>query len=483
MLAAASLIFCALAGWLSLLFLTGSLIANFWIVGWIGKMRAGTSARRLTVAAAIAANLLPLLAFRLVRHWGLLGSGGVAVPIGLGFYTLQQITYLIDSQRADTPRLNFIRYVAYMSFFGQLPAGPIASFARMAPQIVRLGVERVHWLTIARGLTLVLAGTIKKVWLADYLARNVDAVFLGATVGDVTPLEAWTAAWGFLMQLYFDFSGYSDVAIGLGLCFGLVLPINFNSPLKAATPGQYVMRWHISLMMFVRDYVFQPLFSIARRLPIQPTSRRYTTAWALATLGAYFAVAAWHTLAPLALAQGLCVAAAVVGLQLLRQRTHRPRRPEPTVFSTVRQVTGRVLLLLAASVAAIFLRASGDLRFMPIFAALFDVSEVSSLLYNGGLYIVSFFGAAPDLQGIILFPNARIPGFQTLAQLALMSMIVLAAPNTMQIFGLIEAPQLSRSVRWRPSLLWGFATFVLLVLAVVGTTQSVQRYAFLYAKY
>jgi D-alanyl-lipoteichoic acid acyltransferase DltB (MBOAT superfamily) len=480
LLALASFLFGALAGWLSLAFLAVSVAGNFAAAGAIRRMPEASAARHLLLSVAIIANLAPLAGFKLAEqgYWPfggqvLPGAAHWAIPLGLAFYTLQQIGFLVEVQRPDAPRLGFIRYAAWASFFGQLPAGPIGAYKRMAGQYARLGRERVAPALLARGLTLVLAGIVKKTWLADPLARKVDAVFLGASVSGVTPLEAWTAAWGFLLQLYFDFSAYSDIAIGVGLCFGLALPINFNSPLKAASPGQYVMRWHMSLMMFVRDHVFEPLFRIARRLPIRPTARRYAIAWAVATLGAFLAVAAWHTLAPFVLLEGLGVAALIVVLQFARQRAGRVRAPPSPAMRRIRTAAGHLLLLLGASLTALFLRPGDQGELQNILPALFDLRSLATLV--GDLV------AHPD--AVQLYPDARLPGLWTIFMLAAASVIVLACPNTMEMFGIAGARPLDGPLRWRPTALWGWLTILLLLLAMMGMTRPVQPYAFIYARF
>ena len=479
-LALASFLFAALAGWVSLAFLAVSVAGNYLAAGAIRRMPEGSAARRLLLACAIVANLAPLALFKLAGQgqWpfedqALPGAAHWAIPLGLAFYTLQQIGFLVEVQRPGAPRLGFVRYAAWASFFGQLPAGPITAYRRMADQYARLGRDRPASALLARGLTLALAGIVKKTWLADPLARKVDAVFLGASVGGVTPLEAWTAAWGFLLQLYFDFSAYSDVAIGAGLCFGLALPINFNSPLKAASPGQYVQRWHMSLMAFVRDHVFEPLFRVARRLPIRPTARRYAIAWALATLGAYLAVAAWHTLAPFVLLEGLAVAALIVVLQFARQRTGRAGAPGSPALRRIRTAAGHVLLLAGASLTALFLRPGDQGQLHHILPALFDLRALAA--FAGDL--IAHPGA------VQLYPDARLPGPWTISMLAAASAIALACPNTMEMFGIAGAPPLDGPLRWRPTALWGWLTILLLLLAVMGMTRPVQPYAFIYARF
>lgn len=461
-LVAASVIFCLLAGPAALAFLMASILGNLAAVAVIRRMTPGSAARKLVVAGAIIANLTPLVAFKVTQQFL-----PVALPLGLAFYTLQQITFLIDAQKPGVERLGLLRHAAWGSFFGQLPAGPIGAYGRMAPQFARLGFTAPSGADIARGGALVLAGIVKKTWLADPMARKVDAVLTAVDLGSVTPVEAWTAAWGYTLQLYLDFSAYSDIAIGVGLCFGLMLPINFNSPLKASSPGQYVMRWHMSLMTFVRDYVFEPVFRVARKLPIRPTSRRYGIAWALATLVAYLVVAAWHTAAVLPLLQGLGVAVLLIALQFARQNARAAPRPISALEQHARRVAGQALILIAVAVIALMLRVGEGHTLARVLPALIDLK---ALLADG-----------VDLSG--LYPNARLPGVRTLAMMGAVTLMVLVCPNTMQIFGITGSKPAAAWVRWRPTLLWGGLTVGLLLLALIGVTRPVQQYGFIYAQF
>ena len=465
LLVAVSVLFCAQAGPIALAVLTTSILGNFAAVALIGRLAPGSTMRRLVVAGAIIANLAPLVAFKVAQQ-----VLPVALPLGLAFYTLQQITFVIDAQKPGVERLGLLRFAAWGSFFGQLPAGPIGAYGRIAPQFARLGFTAPTGADIARGGALVLAGVVKKTWLADPMARKVDAVLTAVDLGAVTPVEAWTAAWGYTLQLYLDFSAYSDIAIGVGLCFGLLLPINFNSPLKASSPGQYVMRWHMSLMTFVRDYVFEPVFRIARKLPIQPTSRRYGVAWALATLVAYLVVAAWHTAALLPLLQGLGVAALLIVLQFARQNARGAPRPIGVVEQRARQVAGQALILIAVAVIALMLRVGDGQTLGRVLPALVGVKAMFAGLAQG-----------IDLAGA--YPNARLPGVRTLAMMGVVTTIVLVCPNTMQIFGIPGATPAPDWLRWRPTLLWGGLTVGLLLLALIGVTRPVQQYGFIYAQF
>lgn len=484
-LLATSIAFALADGSVSLAFLAASVVANYGAAHGIRGLAPGSRARRLALAAAIVANLVPLVLYKGAQQglWPFVPARD-GLPLGLAYYTLQQITCLVHAQRPGARMLGFLRHAAWGAFFAQLPAGPIAAYGRMAPQYERLGLTAPHASNVARGLTLVLAGVVKKTWIADPLARVVDAVLQGSAGGSPTMLEAWTAAWGYMLQLYFDFSAYSDIAIGIGLCFGLTLPLNFDSPLKSSSPGQYVMRWHVSLMTFVRDHVFEPTFRVARRLPIRPTARRYGVAWALATVAAYLTVAAWHTLAPLPLIQGLAVALLLIALQFLRQTGRASPQSERSRAETfLRRVAAQATLLAAVAVFALFLRVGSTAQLSELLAALIDLADLKALLGEVTAHLAGALGLGQISAVPKLLPGAAIGAKAALALVATATVVALAAPNTMQIFGIAGVSRPTTRLAWRPSATWGWATGLLLLLAVMGLTQSAPTQGFVYARF
>lgn len=182
------------------------------------------------------------------------------LPLGISFFTFQQVSYLVDRIRGDAPRYDFLGYAAYVSFFPQLIAGPIVRHNELIKQF-ELSPRRAEVLEMAsRGVILFTLGLVKKVFLADELAPIAndafDPVAAGATV---TFAESWLAALAYSCQLYFDFSAYSDMAMGLGAMFGLRLPVNFDAPYRSVNIRDFWRRWHMSLSSFLRDYLYIPL--------------------------------------------------------------------------------------------------------------------------------------------------------------------------------------------------------------------------------
>jgi alginate O-acetyltransferase complex protein AlgI len=210
----------------------------------------------------------------------------IALPLGISFYSFQQIAFLVDAYRGQLTELRLREYVVTVLFFPHLIAGPLIHYRDIIPQFARQ--FRIGATTIWIGLPFFAAGLAKKVLIADSLAAFVSPLFARA---ETVPLEfftAWTAALGYTTQLYFDFSGYSDMAIGLGLMFGIVLPLNFNSPYKSRSIIEFWRRWHMTLSGFLREYLYIPLGG-GRVVQL----RRYTNLLVVMLLGGLWHGAGW----------------------------------------------------------------------------------------------------------------------------------------------------------------------------------------------
>lgn len=179
----------------------------------------------------------------------------IILPIGISFFTFQKIALLVDVYYGKVSKLNFLDYALFVTFFPQLIAGPIVHHSEVMPQFSRL--KKINWNTAAVALTIFFIGLAKKVILADTASRYSSPYFQAAAHGThLNFLTSWSAVLSYTVQIYFDFSAYSDMAIGLGLLFGIRLPINFNSPYKALGIIDFWRRWHMTLSRFLRDYVY-----------------------------------------------------------------------------------------------------------------------------------------------------------------------------------------------------------------------------------
>ena len=210
----------------------------------------------------------------------------LALPLAISFYTFQQIAYLVDSYKNETKEYDFLNYAVFVTFFPQLIAGPIVHHAEMMPQFARLKNKVKNYHNIALGLFIFSIGLFKKVIIADTFA-------MWATKGfDVSEklnmLEAWATSLSYTFQLYFDFSGYTDMAIGIALLFNIKLPINFFSPYKATSIQDFWRRWHITLSRFLKEYLYIPLGGNRKG-----EMRTYTNLFATFVLGGIWHGAGW----------------------------------------------------------------------------------------------------------------------------------------------------------------------------------------------
>jgi alginate O-acetyltransferase complex protein AlgI len=181
----------------------------------------------------------------------------VFLPLAISFFTFQQIAFLVDSYRHETKEYDFLQYCLFVTFFPQLIAGPIVHHKEILPQFLQDDRFKLNAKNITIGLSIFAIGLFKKTVIADGIAPYSNVVFDSAVSGDpITLFVAWGGALAYTIQLYFDFSGYSDMAIGLARMFGIILPLNFYSPYKALNISEFWRRWHITLSNFLRDYVY-----------------------------------------------------------------------------------------------------------------------------------------------------------------------------------------------------------------------------------
>jgi D-alanyl-lipoteichoic acid acyltransferase DltB (MBOAT superfamily) len=182
------------------------------------------------------------------------------IPVAVSFFTFQQIIYLVEVSRGNLSKVKFLNYFLYVTFFPQLINGPVIRPNEFFPQLREKNIPEIKVDRFAAGLTLISCGLFKKVVLADGIARYSDSAFDAVAQGAVLSfVEAWSGAISFTMQIYFDLSGYSDIAIGIACLFGFRFPFNFESPYKASSLIEFWHRWHITLARFFKDYVYIPL--------------------------------------------------------------------------------------------------------------------------------------------------------------------------------------------------------------------------------
>ncbi|MGD1872252.1 MAG: MBOAT family O-acyltransferase [Mastigocoleus sp.] len=252
-----------------LLLLVFSLIFNYLIGSCFKRDFKNILYKKLILTIGIITNLALIAYFKYANFFlsafsDFLGINfnfkNIILPLAISFFTFQQIAYLIDAYKGETKEYNFLDYCLFVTFFPQLIAGPIVHHKEVMPQFATKSTYRFNSENMAIGITIFCLGLFKKVVLADNIAVYATPIFNAALQGKTpTFAEAWVGALAYTLQLYFDFSGYSDMAIGIGRMFGVKLPINFNSPYKAMSISDFWRRWHITLSNFLRDYLYIPL--------------------------------------------------------------------------------------------------------------------------------------------------------------------------------------------------------------------------------
>jgi D-alanyl-lipoteichoic acid acyltransferase DltB (MBOAT superfamily) len=246
----------------------------------------------------------------------------LVLPLGISFYTFQQLTLLADISSGQIKDFRFRDFLLFITFFPHLIAGPIVHHREMMPQF-KHATYRLNWENLAIGCVLLSIGLFKKVVLADSIADHVSPIFADAAAGKpITLLHAWAGAVGFTLQMYFDFSGYSEMALGLARMVGIKLPMNFNSPLKALSIVEYWSRWHITLTRFLTAYIYNPLaIGAARRraaagkkglVGTRTTPGAFVQIVALPTIMTMFLSGLWHGAGNQFLVFGLLHGAALV---------------------------------------------------------------------------------------------------------------------------------------------------------------------------
>lgn len=238
--------------------LTGSIIFNY-ICG--NRILHSVGRSKYILAFGVIANLSLLFYFKYSNFFitNIIGSSysfaNIVLPLGISFFTFTQIAFLIDASRQKAETCDIISYGLFVTVFPHLIAGPILHHKQMIRQFDNLRMYVLQWPNIAQGIFLFVLGFSKKVMIADTLSGYVKPIF-DEHLTVVPFIQAWFGALTYTLQLYFDFSGYSDMAVGLGLLFNLHLPINFNSPYKADSIIDFWRRWHMTLSLFLKDYLY-----------------------------------------------------------------------------------------------------------------------------------------------------------------------------------------------------------------------------------
>lgn len=426
----ASLVF---YGWWDARYL-GLLLTSILINYVIGERLVTRGPNRALLCLGLAGNLLCLAWFKyamfameninlfLVQPFSV---PHIILPLGISFFTFLQVAYLVDAHKGKASHHTLVEYMAFVTFFPHLIAGPILNHKTIIPQFHALPLSRYDWGRAAMGLSLFAIGLFKKVVLADEFSKPATEVFAMAAKGTgLSFADGWTGALGYTLQLYFDFSAYSDMAIGLGLLFGIRLPTNFLSPYKATNIIDFWRSWHITLSNFLRDYLYIPLGG--NRLG---NVRRYVNLGITMLLGGIWHGAGWTFVVWGAL-HGAYLIINHLWRQIIKPRMHLSLPP------FIGRSIGWIITMLAVIVAWVFFRSS-DID---------DALRILSAMTGQG-------------QGAITAPKdiwLLIGGFA----------FVLLAPNAMQIISHAENGDERKWYSWQPTVKWMAITVLLLAVSI-----------------
>jgi alginate O-acetyltransferase complex protein AlgI len=399
----------------------------------------------------------------------------IILPLGISFFTFQQIAYLVDVMRGARVERDIVSYTLFVSFFPHLIAGPLVHHAEMIPQFKRGRTGRSALLA-ARGIAIFAAGLFKKVVIADNLAQFVSPVFAHLDAGGgVTTQWAWLATLAYSLQIYFDFSGYSDMAIGLALLFGIRLPVNFRSPYRAISIIEFWRRWHITLSRFLRDYLYIPLGG--NRLGEQ---RRYINVLLTMLLGGLWHGAGWNFM----------VWGGLHGVYLCINHLWRARRGSDAWAAAIgwrakelgaegwarglAKGVSWAITFFAVVIAWVFFRAKTAAGAWQMLGGLFGLEAGSSAYAPSGILRVMDLPVLVGEERLLLIGGSAV---------ALALLIALCLPNVPQLFGYREyrrAPERAGWLRWRPNGAWALVSALALAISLFGMWQ---RLEFLYFRF
>ncbi|WP_299194648.1 MBOAT family O-acyltransferase [uncultured Erythrobacter sp.] len=480
-LIAATLVFYAFAGPQFVPLLVVSVAINFAAGKLIAQLDGSGRARGAVVALAVIANVALLgyfkyfnfLAEALGAAFGAdFGIEQILLPLGISFFTFQQIGYLVDVSRGRIKAAGPIDFASFVLFFPQLLAGPIVQFGEVIEQHRRNPVWGEVGRNILIGLAIFAIGLFKKTVIADTLALYAQPVFAAARDGgEVGFVDTWIAAFAYTGQVYFDFSGYSDMAIGTARMFGIILPLNFLSPLRSKSVVEIWRRWHVTLGRWVQLYIFQPVAVPCARLAAQRGLGKYGTlalAVVVPTMLSMLIIGVWHgagwTFVVFGLMHGAYMSVNEVWAAI-RKKARKARRKAQGGPPIWRDPVARAATLLSFVLSILPFGAQGPADMWALFAGAF-----------GG-------------SGWLVIPEAWPFGIEAAILFTLCAyLIVFLLPNSHEIMGRFEPvldweadwSQRAKSpvvIQWNTTVGWALITALALFLAVAfimrGTTEFI----------
>jgi len=450
-----------------------SILFNYSIGTILGDERRHYAVRKGAFVLGITANLAVLAYYKYANFFlenlnAALGTGyGLAeiiLPLGISFFTFTQIAFLVDAYRGEVREYNFLHYALFVTYFPHLIAGPVLHHKEMMPQFGHASIFRFDALNFSAGLTYFVLGLFKKVILADGIAGFGAPVFAVAAKGlPLSYLDAWGGALSYTFQLYFDFSGYSDMAIGLALMMGLRLPLNFNSPYKAVNIIEFWRRWHMTLSRFLRDYLYISLGGNKKG-----ETRRYAHLMITMLLGGLWHGAGWTFV----IWGGLHGFYLMVnhGWQVFRRRLGHDLKSSTWWGRSL----STLLTFFAVVIGWVYFRSNNLDTAHHILKNMAAIPEFRLSPFYSDLVLNSSLGHWTDLAGLQISAEIML-----VAYIAMVAGIAFFAPNTQEIMGRYylqprgsaETALSNSKGLWSPRLLWACVISVAAAWSLLGLTQ------------
>ena len=472
--------------------LVASMVANY-ILG----QRLARTPSKCVLGAGVAANLLLLgfykyTAFAVTTSNQLFGLDwaipNIALPLAISFFTFQQIAFLADAYDGNAEEHSFVDYSLFITFFPHLIAGPITHHREMLPQFRNPETFRPRLDNVAVGLTLFALGLFKKVGIADPLGEVARPIFAESGSLALSFINSWGGAVAYALQIYFDFSGYTDMAIGLGLMFGISLPPNFDSPYKARNIIEFWSRFHMTLTRFLTAYVYNPILLRVTRarlragLPLggpgRTTPGAFVTLIALPTILTMFVSGVWHGAGWQFIIFGL-----LHGLYLVTNRAWRAVKAaagwRTESKSKFRNAFATLLTFICVVIALVFFRSSdvpSALNLLSVMTGSHGFSLPPGLVELPGVAALTEFLGTPVIDSKYLH-------LKQILWIVVVLVVVWATPNTQQWMryyrtALDHTPRkdwmarLLPGISWQPTSAWGLLIGCIATYALMRTLSQ-----------
>jgi alginate O-acetyltransferase complex protein AlgI len=424
--------------------------------------------------------LFPLLSF--LQSFGIPepAENNVILPLGISFFTFTQLGYLVDCKQGLVKESSLINYLLFVTFFPHLIAGPILHHREIMPQFAASQTYRFKPDSVSVGLTMFVMGLAKKVLLADSLAHSVEAGFDDPQ--HLAFLASWAATLAYSLQIYFDFSGYSDMALGLARMFGVRFPINFNSPYKAASIIDFWQRWHMTLTRYLTLYLYNPVAMYVTRW--RAAQGYHITRDAASNVGGFATLILLPTFYTMLLAgiwHGAGLQFVIFGLlhgcylsvnHAWRVFGRRDKKHAP--LSRLRTACYVLITFIAVLVAQVFFRADSVGSALSMLAGMIGAHGIETNFFVPDSVVTRLgaVGAFMLAHGIV---NVGRPELLLLfVKIGVFLAIVLAMPNTQQILagyspslGALKASRVSK-LQWQPNLYWAIVLGCLFIVSIFG---------------